>query len=899
MAGRLARARALVRNLLGRRRVDADLDDEVQATLAMLTDEKIQRGLAPDRARREALLEFGGAEQIKEEVRDARAGAGLEMLWQDVRYGARVLRRSPAFTAVAVLTLALGTGATTAMFSVVNAVLLQPLPFPDADRLIAVQERMPKIQAGNFPVSGPDVPDFRRLNQAFEDLGAYAGKRLDLAGGGAPERIIGARTSAALFRVLGVAPLLGRTFEDREDAVGSNVVLLGYAIWQRAFGGDDHIVGRTISINRVPHTVIGVMPASFEFPLRGLPFSQPAQVWVPIAFTKDELEGRGDNFNFGVIARLKPGVSAEAANIDMMRTAALVQKQGYPADAQADRAALEATATPLLDLVVGPTRSLLWLLLGAVSLLLAIACANVANLLLARGPGRRREMAVRGALGAGRRRLVRQLLIESGLLGVAGGLGGLAAAYAGVRAIVANAPPVLPRAQEISVDGHVLAFAVVVSLACGVIFGIIPAVSASRTGVSDVLKESTRGGSPGRAASRLRDAFVVVEIALAMLLVTGSGLLIRSFVRARATDPGVRTEGVLASGLSLPTSQYPQVSDVTRFFDDATARLATLPGVTAVATSSDLPLNSGWLHLFTAEGHEAEQAQGVPPNSHTLVSDGYFSTLGIPLVRGRVFTQVDLAGHANVVMVSEGMARRYWPGENPIGRRLKWGEASSTAPWLTIVGIVGDVKQGALDQPTMAHTYEPFAQVCQGPSNPICAGRFFLVRTQVPPESLVASIRETVRQVDPAQPLGRTIALAELVDQSLAPRKFSTMLLGLFASGALLLAAIGVYGVMAYSVSQRTREIGTRLALGAAPATVLWLILRRGGQLALVGLAIGVVASFGLTRLLTSQLFDVGASDPITFASGAAVLAVVALLACLIPARRAMRVSPLTATTAD
>ena len=899
MAGRLARARAALGNLISGRRLDADLDDEVQATLALLVDEKIQRGVAPDRAKREALMELGGSEQLKQEVRDARAGAGLEMLWHDVRYGARVLRRSPAFTLVAVLTLALGIGATTAMFSVVNAVLLQPLPFPDADRLVAVQEQIPKIQAGSFPVSGPDVPDFRRLNRVFEDLGAYAGRRVDLAGGAAPERIVAARTSAALFRVLGVTPLHGRAFEDAEDAAGSNVVVLGYAIWQRTFGGDAQIVGRTISINRVPHTVIGVMPASFEFPLRGLPFSQPAQLWTPIAFTKDELDGRGDNFNFGVIARLKPGISMTAANVDMLRTAALVQKQGYPADAQADHAALEATATPLRDLVVGPTRSLLWLLLGTVSLLLGIACANVANLLLARGPGRRREMAVRGALGAGRRRLVRQLLIESGLLGLAGGVGGLVAASFGVRALVAAAPPVLPRSQEIGVDVYVLTFAAVVSLACGLIFGIAPALSASRTGVSDVLKETTRGGSPGRAASRLRDAFVVAEIALALLLVTGSGLLIRSFVRARATDPGFHPEGVLAGGLSLPLSQYRQVSDVTRFFDEGTSRLAALPGVTAVSTSSDLPLNGGWRHLFTAEGHEAEQSQGVPPNFHTLVADGYFATLGIPLVRGRVFTPVELDGHANVVVISDGMARRYWPGEDPIGRRLKWGDASSTAPWLTIVGIVGDVKQGALDQPTLAHTYEPFKQVCEGPNSPICASRFFLVRAQVPLESLATAVRETVRQIDRDQPLGRTLPLTEIVDQSLAPRKFNTLLLSLFGIGALVLAAIGVYGVMAYSVSQRTREIGTRLALGAAPSSLLWLILRRGGRLALIGLAIGVAASFGLTRLLSGLLFDVGASDPLTFISGAAVLAVVALAACLIPARRAMRVSPLTATGAD
>jgi predicted permease len=393
----------------------------------------------------------------------------------------------------------------------------------------------------------------------------------------------------------------------------------------------------------------------------------------------------------------------------------------------------------------------------------------------------------------------------------------------------------------------------------------------------------------------VRDAFVVAEIALALLLVTGSLLLVRSFSRARATDPGFRADGVLAAALALPSVEYRQAADIDRVFAEVTTQIAALPGVTAVTSSSDLPLNGGWTHLFTAEGHESEQAQGAPQDFHSLVSDGYFNALGIPILRGRAFNAVELEGRANVVMISEGMARRYWPGEDPVGRRLRWGTAQDTdSRWLTIVGVAGDVKQAALDAPTVAHTYEPFKQACQGPMS--CGTRNLIVRAAVPAETLSSAIRDIVGRMDAEQPLGRTMLLTDAIDRSLAPRRFTTMLLALFAAGALVLSAIGVYGVMAYAVSQRTREIGTRLALGAAPRSILWLIVGRGARLAGLGVAIGVVASLGLTRLLTSLLFDVRASDPLTFASGAVVLALAALAACAVPAARAMRVSPLAAT---
>jgi putative ABC transport system permease protein len=637
------------------------------------------------------------------------------------------------------------------------------------------------------------------------------------------------------------------------------------------------------------------MPRTFEFPLSGLPYSQPAELWVPLALRPEETANRADNFNFGVVGRLKAGGTMAAADAEMLRTAALVQKEDYPADAQANRAALEASATPLGDLVVGEARPTLWLLAGAVAVLLLIACANVANLLLARGVSRRREMALRGALGAGRGRLVRQLLVESALVGLTGGAGGLLAAAAGVRALAAAAPPALPRAAEISVDARVLGFALVASLLCGLVFGVAPALTASGAEVIDALREGGRGASAGRRAERLRDGFVVAQVALALVLVTGAGLLVRSLLEARGTDPGFRASGALTMSLSLPAAEYPKQSDVDRFFDTFLTRTRALPGISAATESSDLPLGLNWTRLFTADGSKAAPGHALPQDAHTLVSAHYFDTLGIPLVEGRSFTPVEFAGHSNVVIVSARLARRFWPDGRAVGRRLKWGDADSQAPWLTVVGVAADVKQGALDEPTMPHTYEPYRQACTGPLLSLCTTRHLVIRSSLDESRATDEVREVLRRLDPQQPLWAVKRLSDVVDASLAPRNFNTMLVSLFAAAALVLAAVGVYGVMAYTVSQRTAEIGTRLALGASPRSIAGLVLGHAIRLALAGVALGLAGAFILTRDLATLLFEVRPTDPLSFGAGAAVLTLVAAAACYVPVRRAIRVNPVVA----
>ncbi len=878
---------------------ERELSDEVRAHLEMAEEENVRRGMSRKEARYAARRDFGGVEQFKEIYRERRGLPMLETFLKDLRFGARMLRKNPGFTAVAILTLALGIGATTSVFSVVNTLLLRPLPFRDSGRIVVLQESVPKLVPGKFPVSAPDVADFRRLNHSFEDLGAFFSNPMDLSGTGSPERVAATRISAAVFRILGTTPVLGRTFTEDEDKLGNNVAILGYALWQTHFGADRDIAGKKIILDRQPFTVIGVMPNTFEFPSSGLPFSAPAQLWVPIAFSPFELsaQGRGDNFNFGVLAKLKTATSLNSANSDVMVVSDQIQQQLYPAEFR-DRSkfALEASVTPLADLIVGPTQTLLMLLLGAVGLLLLIACANVANLTLARGTQRQKEIAVRVALGAGRKRLVRQLLVESGLLGLIGGALGLLAAYAGVKGLVVLADKILPRAQEVALDTTVLIFTLVISVVSGVLFGIVPALAATKTSLSETLKESGRSESSSRGHRHIRDVFVVAQMALAFLLVVGSGLLIRSFVRARETDPGFRPENTIALSISLPGSQYKTMAETQTFFDRLSAQARAIPGVAEIGVSTDLPLNSGWTHTFTAEGHEADQRDTVRTNSHTLVDGDYFRALGIPLVRGRFFNDAEMHGQNNAVIISEGMAKRYWAGEDPVGRRLKWGASTAQNRWLTIVGVVGDVKQGPLDAATEPHSYEPFQHICQGPDAfPLCNSRIVLLRSHESPLGLLPSVRNIVQQLDSQQPIGRVFVMEDIVSRSLAPRRFNTWLLAAFGGGALLLAAIGVYGVISYSVAQQTRELGVRMALGAQSSDVLLLVLRRGLSLAAIGLVLGLAASLAATRLMVSLLYGVSATDPLTFASVGTLLVTVALAACWIPAWRAMRTDPMVA----
>ncbi len=875
-----------LRSLFRTRQVEADLNDELRDHLEHLIAANQARGMSPEEARCAAMRAMDGLEQRKEECRDTRGTNLLTDLSRDFRFGLRAVRRNPGMSLVAILTLALGIGATTAIFSLANTVLLRPLPYPDPDRLVVLQESMPKLVPGQFDISAPDVADFQNLNHVFQDMGAFQTGKLDLTGSGAPTRVDGANVSASVFHTLGVQPALGRTFDTSEDPRGHNVAVLSYGLWQARYGADTSILGRAIYLDRQPYVVIGVMPRDFEFPPSGMAHFRPAQVWTPIAFTPEDLAEHGDNFNTGVVARLKQGISLTAANADVMVAAHQIQQRYYPKEPGMDYS-LEASVTPLREFLVGRTKPVLWLLLGAVGLLLLIACANVANLLLARGAERNKEIAVRVALGAARRRLVRQLLVESTVLALVGGGFGLLAGYGGVKLLSRLAAPVLPRVTELSIDWRVLLFAVGVSVVCGLIFGTAPAFAATSTAFHDALKESSRGSSAGRGQRRVRDIFVVAQMAMALVLVTGSGLLVRSLVRARQTDPGFRPDNLVAASIALPSTQYVTEDQADAFFDRLTAQTRALPGVTAAVTSNDTPLNSTWNHTFSVEGHETKQ---LPFSWHTLVGEGYFDALHIPLLRGRLFTSAELHDPGHALIISEGMARHYWPDQDPIGKRVKWGASTNNNPWYTVVGVVGDLKQGPLDVETKPHTFEPFRQVCSGKR--VCNERFLFVRSTLPAKEVAAEIRKVVQDIDPQQPIGPVLSMSEVISSSLAPRRFNTFLLALFGISALVLAAIGTYGVLAYNVARQKRELGIRMALGARSAEILGFVIGKGMRLAAYGLAAGLSGSLLLTRLMKSMLFGISVTDPLTYAGVSAVFVMVALLACWVPGHRATRVDP-------
>ena len=800
----------------------------------------------------------------------------MDAILQDLRYGLRMLLKNPGFAAVAVLALALGIGANTAIFSVVNAVLLRPLPFPDPDRLTMVVSVNPAKGFPKFPASPPDFIDWRAQSRVFEEMAAVDGAPYNLSEGTEPERLNGSRVSASFLGVVGVKPVLGRDFLPEEDREGAEpVVLIGHGLWTRRFGSDPGIVGRTIALNGKRRTVVGVLPQCYTFPNR-------SEVWTPIAFDHDELSGRGAHY-LHVFARLKPGTTLEAAQVEMDTIAERLRKQ-YP-DSNTGWGTL---VSPLSEMMVGKIRPALMVLLGAVCFVLLIACANVANLLLARATERQKEVAIRLALGAGRLRLVRQLLTESAILGLLGGLGGLVLALWGTDLLVAAGGDNLPRFREVSVDGRVLLFTLGLSLVTGLFFGVVPALQASRPDLNETLKEGGRGGTSGPGRHRLRSALAIGEIALALVLLVGAGLMFRSFQRLLSVEPGFRPDHLLTLDVALPETKYPDGARQTVFLRQALERLGALPGVVSAAAATTVPLAGGVIsYSFSIDGQPEQPPSNRSSARYDAVGGDFFRAMGIGILRGRGLLDSDVAGGPRVAVISSGMAHKYFPGENPIGRLIRIDNDHERAP-REIVGIVADVKHSSLDGEAAPHVYEPLAQA---PSTWLT----FVLRATVEPMSLATAARQAVLAIDREQPVSEMKTGEALVSDSVAQPRLAMILLSVFAAVALLLAAVGTYGVVAYSVSQRTHEFGVRMALGAGRREVLGLVVRQGLVLAAAGVVLGLLVAAGATRLLAGLLFGISPTDPITYGLVAVLLTFVALLACVIPARRATLVDPMTA----
>jgi putative ABC transport system permease protein len=816
----------------------------------------------------------------------------MESLLHNLRYGLRLLRRSPGFTAIALVTLALGIGATTAMFSVVDAVLFRPLPYAAPQQLVLIKERIPRVGPDPFLLPAPDVLTFARENRSFTGVAGFEQESFDFTGEGTPERVAAARVNWNLFSVLGVRPLLGRGFTQEEDQPGRYVAVLSYRLWRQKFGGARDVLGRSIELSRRPYTIIGVMPPNFAFPPRPTGSSPPA-VWVPMAFTAEEKADVGDDFNYGAVARLRAGVSLAQGQADVSLIAQRIF-QTYPVKVR-NEFHMYGLVQRLREDAVGQTREPLLILLGAVVLVLLISLSNVAHLLLARGSSRQKELAIRMALGADGRRLVTQLLSETVLLALVGGALGLWLAAWGTGALVSLVPANLPQLHEAGVDWRVLLFAVGISLLAGLAFGAAPAFFALRSNTSDGLKEAGRGSSHSRERRRLGSVFVVTQVALALVLLVGAGLLIRSFQRVLAVNPGFQPEHVITASVALPESQYTRGAQIRGFFTELLQHLQTLPGAQAAGLSTDLPMESGWNRIFSVQGYRPPPGAKLNMDKHSAVLGSYFQAMGIPLLRGRLFTAADAQGAPPVVIISESIAQRYFHGRDPIGHRLKWGPEESNSSWLTIVGVVGDVKPGPLDAATIPHTYSPYLQLSDDDLQTIFRFMNVAVRTGGDPAGEASAVRQAVWSLDRQLPVTDVRTMEQVIGESAAPRRFNMILVAVFAGLALLLAAVGLYGMIAYAVAQRTREIAIRMTLGATRRQVLGMVLRWGIVLVGTGIAAGLAGAFAVGGLLKRFLFGVGSSDPLTLAAVAAVLAAVALLACYVPARRATRVDPMEA----
>jgi putative ABC transport system permease protein len=857
---------------------DRELAEELESHLQMHIEDNLRSGLNPAEARRQALIELGGIEQTKENYRDRRGIQWFETLLQDLRFGLRMLQKNPGFTAVAVLTLSLGIGANTAIFSVVNAILLRPLPFPDPGRLMVVWHTPPqKIFPGvsRFVVSPANYLDWRSQNHVFDQMAAIGYRNLNLAGTGQPESVEGAAVSADFFSVLGVRPSTGRGFVAADDQPGGgNVVVVSSAFRQSHFGSDKNILGRTIKLNDQSYVIIGVMPPKFDFPSR-------VQFWMPLAWTDKERALRGIH-DYIVIARLKSGVEKGKAQAEMDAISANLANQ-YPTD----DAGWGAVVVPLHDSLVGPVRSALLVLLGAVAFVLLIACTNVANLTLARVIGRRKEMAIRTALGASRGRVMQQVLTETVLLSVAGGALSLLLAHFVIDSIAGFIGPRLRLPLEIGLDGSVLGFTLAISILTGIIAGLAPSWHSAKANLNASLKQGLGKTDAESGGDRARSVLVVAEVALSLLLLVGAGLTIRTLYLLQSVNPGIDPHNVLTLPLAISDAKYPGAVQRANFFNNVLERIRALPGVESAGAINTLPFQGGSTQPVLPEGQSVVPLADQPEVAVRLVRTGYRRAMRIPLEQGRDLMDADKNNSQPVILVSDAFAKRFWPRENPIGKHVTltfW-----PGPSREVVGVVGDVKLDGLD------TTRPVPAIYEAMSQHPLAQMVLTVRTNSLPTSLVSAVTDAVHDVDPDEPLAGLSTMESIVGQSLGQQRLNVILLAAFAGLALLLGAIGIYGVQSYAVRQRVREFGIRIALGAQGSDVFRLVLGQGLKLAVAGICIGLAASFVLTRLMASQLFGISATDPLTFTAVAIALAFVALLSCYIPARRAARLSPIVA----
>ena len=879
----LPRLASLCRNLFRRGRVERELAEEIEAYLEMLTEAKVREGLDPRAARRAALVELGGVEQVKESVREVRMGSFIGTTWQDVRYGLRVLIKSPVFTLVAVLSLALGIGANTAIFSVVNAVLLRPLPYQDSRRLVAVwhtppQESFPGLD--RFSVSPGNYLDWKAQSRSFEQMAAYEYAGLSLSTSGDPVPVTGVAVSPDFFSVLRSTPAMGRTFFPEEEQTGRDqVVVLGHGLWQRAFGADPGLVGRTVTLNGRSHTVVGVMPAGFEFP-------QEAELWVPLAWDNQQRQVRSIHDSL-VVARLRPDVTQAQAQAEMSAISGRLEQQ-YPEENKG----WGAVVIPLQEDLVGDVRPALLVLFSAVGFVLLIACANVANLTLARGANRQKEIALRIALGATRTRVARQLLTESVLLALTGGVLGLLLAGWGGEVLVRLSSGSLPNAGDVGVDRWTLGFTLFISLAAGVAAGLMPALQFTRAEMSETLKQGTGRAGGSSIKQRTRKALVVCEVALSLILLVGAGLMIRSFWKLQRVDPGFDTSNKLTMAVMLSPTRYSDPQQQLAFLDRALEQLRAQPGVVSVGTTSTIPLTgSGSKQPYAVEGRPAASVAEQPLAQTRYVTPEYFRAMGIPLRQGRFFREQDREGGAQVVIVSEAMARQLWPGQDPVGKRLTPSFHLQLGP-REVVGVVGDVKSSAAEAAPAATMYLPYHQTPR-------PWMVFVARTASAPGNFVQAASKAFYAVDREQALTDVRTMDEVLAGSLSGRRFNMTLLIVFAALALVLAAVGVYGVMNYSVALRRRELGIRMALGARTVDVLRLVLGQGLALTLIGVGVGLLGAYALTRLMTSMLYGVAATDLLTFVCVSGVLLAVGLLASYLPARRATKVDPMIALRSE